>query len=129
MAKLEWGKKRICPACGLKYYDFNKSPITCPTCMEIFDPDLYLKSRKGKSLSPKVEIEKNVDEGDIDIENEVTEEEVTDDDDTLIELNKDVKVLDDETEIGIEGDVSFIDEEEINGEDVISVDVEEDKKK
>ena len=28
MAKPEWGVKRICSACGTKYYDFNNSPIT-----------------------------------------------------------------------------------------------------
>ena len=27
MAKPEWGKKRICPACNTKYYDLKKSPI------------------------------------------------------------------------------------------------------
>jgi len=50
MAKLEWGKKRICLGCSLKYYDFNKSPIKCPSCSLEFDPDSYLKSRKGKSM-------------------------------------------------------------------------------
>ena len=59
MAKPEWGVKRICPACGLKYYDFNNSPITCPSCNVEFDPDIYLKSRKGKSFSPKVVAENN----------------------------------------------------------------------
>ena len=50
MAKLEWGNKRICLGCSLKYYDFNKSPITCPSCKVEFDPDVYLKSRKGKNI-------------------------------------------------------------------------------
>ena len=125
MVKLEWGKKRICSACGLKYYDFNKSPITCPTCSVVFDPDLYLKSRKGKILSSKVEAEKNVDVSDVD-DNE-TEESVTDED-TIIELNNDVKDSEDETEVSIDDDVSFVDEDDINGENIISVDVEEDKK-
>merc|ERR1711918_106275 len=53
MAKPEWGRKRICPSCGTKYYDFKNSPIICPSCGAEFDPDLYLKSRKGKSLSTK----------------------------------------------------------------------------
>ena len=48
MAKPEWGRKRICPSCGTKYYDFKKSPIICPSCGAEFDPDLYLRSRKGK---------------------------------------------------------------------------------
>ena len=124
MAKLEWGKKRICPACGLKYFDFNKSPITCPTCKVEFDPDLYLKSRKGKSISSKLGAENKVNKSDVeDIETDLPEEEVNDD-----EAIKEDKDSDNETEISIEDDVSFVDEEEINGEDVISVDIiEEDK--
>ena len=123
MAKPEWGKKRICPSCSLKYYDFNKSPITCPTCSVEFDPDLYLKSRKGKSLSSKVEPDITRDTSDVEAADEVVSDE-----DEINELNKDTKDADNETEIGVEDNISFIDEEDINGEDVISVDVVEDEK-
>ena len=124
MAKLEWGKKRICPSCGLKYYDFNKSPITCPTCNVEFDPDLYLKSRKGKSLSSKLGAENKVDTSDVE-DNEVghSEQEVNDE-----ELIVEDKALDIETETSIEDDVSFVDEDDINGEDVVSVDIIEEEK-
>ena len=127
MAKLEWGKKRICPSCGLKYYDFNKSPITCPTCNVEFDPDLYLKSRKGKSLSSKLGAENKVDTSDVeDIEVETPEE--ANDDDVIVELIKEDKASDNETEISIEDDVSFVDEDDINGEDVVSIDIIEEEK-
>ena len=127
MAKLEWGKKRICPACGLKYYDFNKSPITCPTCKVEFDPDLYLKSRKGKSLSSKLGVENKVDTSDVeDIEVETPEE--ANDDDVIVEFIKEDKAPDNETEISIEDDASFADEDDINGEDVISVEIIEEEK-
>ena len=127
MAKLEWGKKRICPACGLKYYDFNKSPITCPTCKVEFDPDLYLKSRKGKSLSSKLGAENKVDTSDVE-EIEVETPEEANDDDVIIEFIKDDKAPDNETEISIEDDVSFVDEDDINGEDVVSIDIIEEEK-
>ena len=123
MAKLEWGKKRICPSCGLKYYDFNKSPITCPTCNVEFDPDLYLKSRKGKSMSSKLGAENKVDISDVeDIEVETAEESI---DEELIVENK---VSDDETETSVEDDISFVDEDDINGEDVVSIDIIEEEK-
>ena len=32
MAKPELGTKRLCGNCGVKFYDLNKSPITCPKC-------------------------------------------------------------------------------------------------
>ncbi|MDC1260922.1 TIGR02300 family protein [Pseudomonadota bacterium] len=123
MAKLEWGKKRICPSCGLKYYDFNKSPITCPTCNVEFDPDLYLKSRKGKSISSKLGTENKVNTPDVeDIEVETVEETI--DEELIIEG----KVSDDETETSVEDDRSFVDEDDINGEDVVSVDIIEEEK-
>ena len=123
MAKLEWGKKRICPACGLKYYDFNKSPITCPTCNVEFDPDLYLKSRKGKSMSSKLGAENKVDISDVeDIEVETAEEAIDE------ELTVENKVSDSETETSVEDDISFVDEDDINGEDVVSIDIIEEEK-
>ncbi len=41
MAKPEWGKKRICPACNTKYYDLKKSPIIC-----VFQPHRYSRVKE-----------------------------------------------------------------------------------
>lgn len=51
MAKPELGIKRRCSACGLKFYDFKKSPILCPGCNHQFDPEQLLKSRKGRAVA------------------------------------------------------------------------------
>jgi uncharacterized protein (TIGR02300 family) len=32
MAKPELGLKRVCVACGARFYDLSKSPATCPKC-------------------------------------------------------------------------------------------------
>ena len=32
MPKPEWGVKRTCPSCGVRFYDLMKTPITCPSC-------------------------------------------------------------------------------------------------
>ena len=124
MAKPEWGRKRTCQVCGKKFYDLNKSPIICP-CPETveFDPDLYLKSRKGKILSTKPVSEKNKnmseDMSNIDDIETDTDDEVVADDDSLLEIN--TKNEDTETdtsvELNIDDDISFIDEDEINGDD------------
>ena len=45
------GIKRSCQACGCKYYDFNKTPIVCPSCEAEFDPEVLLKSRRLKPIS------------------------------------------------------------------------------
>ena len=30
MPKDEWGTKRACPKCGVRFYDLNRDPITGP---------------------------------------------------------------------------------------------------
>ena len=134
MAKPEWGKKRICLACNTKYYDFNKSPIICPSCGSEFDPDIYLKSRKGKNLSTKVVSEKKQNMSDDmtnidDIETD-TDDEVVSDDDPLLDINTENQ--DTETEAGvelnIEEDISFIDEDDINEDDDVNEEIIDEKK-
>ena len=123
MAKPEWGKKRICPSCGLKYYDFNNSPIKCPSCQTEFDPDLYLRSRKGKALSSKLSSENNseMSEDISDIDEIDVEDEVVSDDDTLIEISKDNQDEDSE-DIEIDDNVSFIDDDDLNDDDDLDID-------
>ena len=134
MAKPEWGKKRICLACNTKYYDLNKSPIICPSCGSEFDPDIYLKSRKGKNLSTKVVSEKkqnmsedmtNID----DIETD-TDDEVVSDDDPLLDINTENQDTEAEAgvELNIDEDISFIDEDDINEDDDVNEEIIDEKK-
>jgi uncharacterized protein (TIGR02300 family) len=92
MSKPEWGIKRVCPSCSIKYYDFNKSPINCPKCKFEFDPDLLLKSRKGRSIATKTEV--NQTSNDVQKEKETLENDIN-----SIENNEDILEIDDETEI------------------------------
>ena len=48
MAKADLGTKRACLACGMRFYDLGRSPITCPGCGAEFDPENIIKSRKGR---------------------------------------------------------------------------------
>ena len=52
MAKAELGLKRSCLSCGMRYYDFNRTPIICPGCQTEFDPELVVRSRRGRA-APK----------------------------------------------------------------------------
>ena len=54
MAKAELGLKRTCLSCGMRYYDFNRTPIICPGCQTAFDPELVVRSRRGRA-APKSE--------------------------------------------------------------------------
>ena len=51
MAKAELGIKRLCGSCGMRFYDFKRSPILCPGCSAEFDPNHIVKSRKSRSAS------------------------------------------------------------------------------
>ena len=132
MAKPEWGIKRICLACNTKYYDFNKSPIICPSCGTKFDPDTNLKSRKSKSLLTKVVPENNQNMSEelsnIDDDETDTNEEVVTDDDPLLEINNQDQSKDSEVEINIDDDISFIDEDEINEDDDLNEEIIDEKK-
>ena len=128
MVKPEWGVKRICPSCGLKYYDFNNSPITCPKCNVEFDPDTYLKSRKGKSFSPKVIIENNDQISNLDDIEVETDEDVVSDDDPILEINKEDKNTNSEENDSISADINFIEDDELNENDETSVEIIDDQK-
>ena len=123
MAKPEWGRKRTCQVCGKKYYDLNKSPIICP-CPEAveFDPESILRTRKSKSVSPKVttgnnndltEDISNIDDIELDSDSEVVS-----DDDPLLEINKEDQKDIAEDEIGLDDNITFIDDDEISDEDI-----------
>ena len=132
MAKPEWGIKRVCSSCNTKYYDFNKSPIICPSCGAEFDPDYYLKTKKSKGVSLKVSSENdndltshidNIDDIEVDSDNEVVS-----DDEPLLEINnEDQNGIADE--IGMDEDISFIEDDEISDDNnSVNVEINEDDK-
>ena len=113
MSKPEWGIKRVCPSCSIKYYDFNKNPIICPKCEFEFDPDLLLKNRKGRSIATKTE--DNVISSDLKKEEETLEEDVN-----LIENDEDILEIDNETDIQ-NNDIDNNIEEKINDDADIEI--------
>ena len=84
MAKADLGIKRACLSCGMKFYDFNRTPIICPGCSTEFSLENLLTSRKGrsalKSTVSKAQAKKSEDVEDQD-------ENVHDDDDENAEQN------------------------------------------
>ena len=108
MSKPEWGIKRVCPSCSIKYYDFNKNPIICPKCEFEFDPDLLLKSRKGRSIATKSE--DNSASSDLKKEEETLEEDIN-------SIENDEEILEIEDETDIQDDIDNNIEEKINAED------------
>ena len=116
LAQSDLGIKRICQACGARYFDLNKQPIVCPACGTPFDPEAILKSRRARVVNddkpvvgaPETETEAEADDGDeVDLEEE-DKDEIDGDDDALLE--------DDDPQADIEGEgvVTVIDEGDTN---------------
>ena len=154
MSKTEWGVKRICPSCGTKYYDFEKKPIICPKCNFEFDPDLLLKSKKGRGFLNKTEesnanavipsedsaridgtITDDVSDSDgLEIEDEIEDQEILDIEDEIenqIDSNSDLEIegeiKNNNIEVEETEEMPFI-EDELEDENEVSVEVEDEEK-
>ena len=131
MSNPEWGIKRVCPSCSIKYYDFNKSPIICPKCEFEFDPDLLLKSRKGRSIATKTEV--NEVSSDVKKEEETLEEDINsiENDEDILEIDDETDIQDDNIEDNIDkkinsdnDDIEII-ENELENKDDFSIEIED----
>ncbi len=106
MSKPEWGIKRVCPSCSIKYYDFNKSPIICPKCEFEFDPDLLLKSRKGRSIATKPEVNEVL--SDVQKEEETLENDINsiENDESILEIDDQTDIEDNDIENNIDKEIN-----------------------
>lgn len=53
MPKDEWGVKRACPECAVRFYDLRNDPMTCPSCGVIFDIASLSQSKQRVVERPK----------------------------------------------------------------------------
>ena len=74
------GFKRICTDCGIRFYDFNKRPIKCPSCETEFTGEVKVKSRRGRLNAIEKKEEAPVKEA------VSKEEEITQEDDDGVEV-------------------------------------------
>ena len=52
MPKEEWGVKRVCPKCAVRFYDLQRDPMTCPACGTSFDV-ASLTQQKTRTVEPE----------------------------------------------------------------------------
>jgi uncharacterized protein (TIGR02300 family) len=113
MAKADLGTKRTCLNCGMRFFDFNRSPILCPGCGEKFDPDSIVKTRKGKSKSSIAASPAAHDQNDADAKDDDLIEPVTaDDSDDGIDFDDSIDDVDDDGPGIIQDDIT-------NGEELL----------
>ncbi len=110
MAKPEWGTKRACQGCGAKFYDLKRSPIVCPSCGVVFDPEGLLRSRRAKPAAPKPPVEKPAVAADAELEPafeaDVEDDEGADDDTDIEKVSEadDEEMIEDASELGEDKD-------------------------
>ena len=117
MAHKNLGRKRRCASCGIKFYDLTKTPAVCPACGTEFDPEVLLKSRRGRAAA-------KVDEA-----RTPTKEEEVNDDDVVEKAENDEFENDDDEMLASESDlisISADDDEETGSSGVELIDVLDD---
>ena len=86
MAHSNLGRKQRCTSCGIKFYDLKKTPAVCPACGTEFDPEVLLKSRKGRAAAKVDEVKtpsKEEDVSDNDLVEKADDDEFENDDEVL----------------------------------------------
>ncbi|GAA3862856.1 TIGR02300 family protein [Celeribacter arenosi] len=91
MPKEEWGVKRVCPTTGKRFYDLGKDPIVSPYTGETLTFDLNNKSRVAI-------VEKKA---------AVVDEDVSDEDDLLVDDDEDIDIDDELLEDDEDDNVSL----------------------
>ncbi len=105
MAKAELGTKRVCVACGARFYDLTKSPAICPKCATEQPPDQPRPRRPGGNVVEERRVKKVPVAEDADVEVETAEDEA---DEGVLEdaseLEDDADAIPDEIEVEPEVD-------------------------
>ena len=50
MVKLSWGVKRTCQSCSSRFYDLQRSPITCPKCGSVYEILTTTKRSRNRAI-------------------------------------------------------------------------------
>jgi hypothetical protein len=82
--KAEWGTKRVCPKCSTRFYDLqNDDPVTCISCGFAWAPEPLLKSKQPLPFEAPKKAEKEEEDADEELTDdlELEEADAADDDD------------------------------------------------
>tara|TARA_B110000003_G_scaffold240177_1_gene246651 strand:+ start:628 stop:972 length:345 start_codon:yes stop_codon:yes gene_type:complete len=111
MPKEEWGVKRVCPSCSIRFYDLKKDPLICPSCGHEFSLESLLGSKSRTMEADKPDAQNK--------ENEVVE------DDAEIVLEDDVEVEIEDDLLEEDGILEDDDDQSVSLEEIADVPAEE----
>jgi uncharacterized protein (TIGR02300 family) len=125
LAKPEWGTKRICQSCGARFYDFGRSPITCPACGAVFDLEILNRARRARPSSRVAAVAAtgvvaDEVEAEPEVETEEPDEEVAIEEEAVIEAEDDAEedesLIEDVSELGEDEELSDVIESDLDEE-------------
>ena len=104
MPKDEWGTKRACPKCTVKFYDLNKDPIVCPSCEASFDLATILETFKKPTRESAQKVEEISEVSPVLEPDDLGSDPIIlDDDDAVIELEDELlEDADDDDSVSLE---------------------------
>jgi len=91
MPNEEWGVKRACPKCAVRFYDLQNDPMTCPSCGAEFSVESLLDTGKSRVAASK-EVKSaapEVDEADVLLNDDDDDDDVAATDDDLLDDDDD----------------------------------------
>lgn len=108
MAKPELGNKHQCQQCGIRFFDLNKTPITCPKCGAVFHAVPLSRAAQRAAAADDEETEVAAGADLVSLEDADTAD------------DKVVEAADDDVEIEVADD-TFLEEEEEDNDDVVDL--------
>ncbi len=128
MPKDEWGVKRLCAACGSRYYDLKRDPIVCPKCGETYvsATSVVTKSRVTKATARAAVVPDDDEDDDVvlDDDDDLVVDDADEDDDADEVIVADVEDDEEDEDLLLPDD----DDDEDDDEELDGFEVEDDPK-
>jgi uncharacterized protein (TIGR02300 family) len=102
MPKDEWGTKRACPKCTIKFYDLSRDPIVCPSCEASFDLATILETYKKPPREAVQKIAENAEVSPILEPDDLGADPIILDEDAAIELEDELLEDDDDGSVSLD---------------------------
>ena len=120
MARPELGTKYSCTSCETKFYDLNRTPVTCPKCGEVYSEAPARPIAPKKASPPAAAKPKKVPPANVQT-SEPDDQEVKDDAEIDEELLADVEIDDEDTDENADDAVVFIEDDDDDSESVTGI--------
>ena len=102
MPKAEWGTKRACQKCAVRFYDLNNDPIICPCCEATFELASFTETIKKPIKETTQKTEEITEMNPILDTDDLESDPIILDDDAGIELGDELLEEDDDVSVPLE---------------------------